>query len=74
MLIVEVHVDDLIVNIARKDEVSLFKGDMQCLFSMSDLRTLRYYLDLEVSQGWCQIVVMQAAYVGKFLERADIYG
>lgn len=72
MLIIGVYIDDLVINGARKEEVSCFEGDMQRLFSMSDLGILRYYLGLEVRQGRCQIAVMQAVYTAKFLERASI--
>lgn len=48
MLIIGVYIDDLVINGARKEEVSCFEGDMQRLFSMSDLGILRYYLGLEV--------------------------
>lgn len=47
-LIVSIYVDNLIIMGGDDVELRTFKEDMKGRFLMSDLRTLSYYLGLEV--------------------------
>ena len=49
LLSVGIYVDDMVIAEAEPDEVQCFKGEMQRLFSMSDLGLLQYFLGLEVN-------------------------
>ncbi|KAG8047680.1 hypothetical protein GUJ93_ZPchr0008g13842 [Zizania palustris] len=50
-VIVGVYIDDLIITGSCTKEVKAFKDEMKCLFRMSDLGLLSYYLGIEVKQN-----------------------
>nr|XP_020155963.1 uncharacterized mitochondrial protein AtMg00810-like [Aegilops tauschii subsp. strangulata] len=66
------HVDDLIITGVATTEINSFKQQMTKLFRMSDLGKLSYYLRIEVSQERDRIVLGQAAYAKRLLERAGM--
>ncbi|KAM3194681.1 hypothetical protein ACQJBY_070996 [Aegilops geniculata] len=72
LLIVGVYVDDLIITGAAMPEIDTFKQQMTTMFRMSDLGKLSYYLGIEVSQERDRIVLGQAAYAKRLLERAGM--
>ncbi|KAL8132354.1 hypothetical protein AgCh_008012 [Apium graveolens] len=49
-----------------------FKAQMNCMFDMSDLGKLTYYLGIEVSQGHGYIQLKQSGYARKILEKAGM--
>jgi hypothetical protein len=71
-VVVGVYVDDLIITGARPADVEVFKEQMRRLFKMSDLGLLSFYLGLEVKQGRDAIMLGQAAYARKLLEKAGM--
>nr|XP_020191935.1 uncharacterized mitochondrial protein AtMg00810-like [Aegilops tauschii subsp. strangulata] len=70
--IVGVYVDDLVITGAATREIDSFKQQMTKPFRMSDLGKLGYYLGIEVSQEHDRIVLGQAAYAKRLLERAGM--
>jgi hypothetical protein len=62
-LIVDVHVDDLIITSTSKEIIITFKLEMKDRFQMSDLDLLSYYLEIEVKQGTDGISLCQSMYV-----------
>ncbi|XP_066392281.1 uncharacterized mitochondrial protein AtMg00810-like [Miscanthus floridulus] len=73
-LIVGVYVDNLVITRGDPQDISTFKEEMKVTFKMSDLRLLRYYLGLEVTQMGSGIIVYQNAYAAKILEGARLTG
>lgn len=67
-LIVGVYVDDLIVTGSSEKGIQVFKDRMKCLFDMSDLGLLSYYLGIEVVQGKDGIILTQKGYAEKILK------
>jgi hypothetical protein len=45
---VSVYINDLIIMGESDQELNLFKNEMKKVFRMSDLKTLSYYLRIEV--------------------------
>lgn len=70
-LVVGIYVDDLIIAGESSEQITVFKTEMK-LFRMSDLGLLSFYLGIEVKQGQKGIVLSQAAYVRKLLEKAGM--
>lgn len=73
-LLVDMYVDDLIITSVDLQELLRFKGEMKCLFHMSDLRLLTYYHGFEVHQSARGITINQAAYAAKLLGKAGMAG
>jgi hypothetical protein len=73
-LIIGVYVDDLIITRGDTGAMSRFKAEMMSTFRMSNLGLLSYYLGLEVTQGASWIMLCQAAYAAKILEKAGLAG
>jgi hypothetical protein len=73
-VVVGVYVDDLIITGAKEGGVETFKVEMQCLFRMSDLGLLSYYLGIEVRQSKAVVTLGQAAYARKLLQKANLVG
>lgn len=65
LLTVGTYVDDLVTAGAEPGEVKRFKGEMQRLFSMSDL-------GLGVNQERGRATITQTAYAAKIMERAGM--
>jgi hypothetical protein len=73
-LLVGVYVDDLIVTGTSASGIAQFKEQMKCMFSMSDLGLLNYYLGIEVHQSPEGITLCQAGYAAKLLEKSGMKG
>lgn len=71
-LLLGVYVDDLIITGASTTSIGAFKKEMMSIFKMSDLGLLSYYLGIEVIQEPGRILLCQAAYVDKILEKAGL--
>jgi hypothetical protein len=71
-LLLGVYVDDLIITGAFTTTIGVFKEEMMSIFKMSDLGLLSYYLGIEVIQQPGCILLCQAAYVDKLLEKAGL--
>ncbi|CAA7407215.1 unnamed protein product [Spirodela intermedia] len=56
-LIIEVHVDDLLVMGKNDSDISKFKDQMMNFFHMSDFGQLCSYLGIEVAQGGVRITL-----------------
>nr|GEW23764.1 ribonuclease H-like domain, reverse transcriptase, RNA-dependent DNA polymerase [Tanacetum cinerariifolium] len=67
-LLIGVYVDDLIVTGTSKKEIKSFEYQMQEQFKMSDLGLLAYYLGIEVTQKWGEILIKQTGYATKILK------
>ena len=72
LLVVVVYVDDLLVKGSSLELICEFKKDMSCKFKMSDLRQLTYYLGIEVHQYEGGIILKQARYARKILEKGGL--
>ena len=72
LLLVSVYVDDLVITGADTEEIDYFKQQMTKLFRMSDLGKLSFYLGTEVHQEDDRIMLCQAAYARRLLERAGL--
>ena len=72
LLIVVVYVDDLLVTGSSLASILDFKQEMAAKFEMSDLGLLTYYLEIEVMQGNCGIVLKQDRYAQRILEEAKM--
>lgn len=73
VLIVGVYVDDLLVVGSCKEEIKVFKEQMNMQFEMSDLGLLSYYLGIEVHQGKECTTIKQSGYAKKILEKAGMW-
>ncbi|KAG8095052.1 hypothetical protein GUJ93_ZPchr0012g22231 [Zizania palustris] len=73
-ILLGVYVDDLILTRADQEEIESFKDEMKHSFKMSDLGQLSYYLGIEVKQLHRKIIMSQAAYATKLLNRAGMDG
>jgi hypothetical protein len=73
-VVVGVYVDDLIITEAKEGGVEAFKEEMLCLFRMSDVGLLSYYLGIEVRQSKTAITLGQAAYTRKLVQKANMAG
>ena len=71
-LLVGIYVDDLVIMDSDSSNIDKLKLEMKSLFQISDLRLLRYYLDIEVRQGPDEIYILQGAYALKLLEKAGM--
>jgi transposase InsO family protein len=72
LLLVGVYVDDLVITGQDTKEIDHFKQQMTKLFSMSDLGKLSFYLGIEVAQERDRIMLCQAAYAKRLLERTGM--
>src|SRR5882724_4772574 len=63
--IVAVHIDDMAVAASDKVEMARLKEDLRKLFSLIDLRELKWLLGIAVTQDCnkCTISLCQAAYI-----------
>lgn len=61
-VVVGVYVNDLIITGASAKEIGAFKDEMRCLFRMSDLGLLSFYLGIKVKQIKGTVTLCQAAY------------
>ncbi|KAL9253963.1 Retrovirus-related Pol polyprotein from transposon RE2-like protein [Drosera capensis] len=62
LLFVALYVDDLIFMGNNGDMIEEFKAAMTQEFEMTDLRVMRYFLDLKIQQGKEDIFVSQEGY------------
>jgi hypothetical protein len=62
----------LVITGSSKKEILKFKMEMMKLFKMSDLSLLHYYLGIEVRRKFDGIVLNQASYAKKILDRAGM--
>jgi hypothetical protein len=65
-----VYVNDLIITGASTTSIVGFKKEMMSIFKMSDLDLLSYYLGIEVIQEPGRILLCQASYANKLLDKA----
>ncbi|WVZ76853.1 hypothetical protein U9M48_024780, partial [Paspalum notatum var. saurae] len=73
-LLVGVYVDDLIIIGADSKVIDGFKKQMKGEFKMSDLGLLSFYLGIEVQQALGEIILSQAAYASRIVEKASLMG
>ena len=66
------YVDDLIITVARTEDINSFKREMVAHFRMSDLGVLSYHLGIEVRQGKEELTLGQSAYASELLERSGM--
>ncbi|OAE30740.1 hypothetical protein AXG93_1190s1010 [Marchantia polymorpha subsp. ruderalis] len=71
-MLLDMYVDDLIVIGCNQGEVDAFKEEMKRSFKMSDLGCLSYYLGIKVKRQPGRIMLSQAAYAAKLLEKAGM--
>nr|GEV63973.1 ribonuclease H-like domain, reverse transcriptase, RNA-dependent DNA polymerase [Tanacetum cinerariifolium] len=57
-----------------ENEIESFKYQMQEQFEMSDLGLLAYYLGIEVTQKWGEILIKQTCYATKILKDTGMLG
>jgi hypothetical protein len=69
-LLLGAYVDDLIITGASTTSIVGFKKEMMSIFKMSDLGLLSYYLGIEVIQEPGRILLCQASYANKLLDKA----
>jgi hypothetical protein len=65
-----VYVDDFIITGSSQKEIQKFKSEMMKMYKMTDLGLLHYYLGIEVKQGPNGLVLSQASYAKRILEKA----
>jgi hypothetical protein len=71
-LLLGVYVDDPIVAGADVKEIARFKQEMMDRFWMSNLGLLHFYLGIELCQNAHNIILSQAGYAGRLLERTGM--
>jgi hypothetical protein len=71
-MIVGVYMDDLLVVGDSIENIGKFKEEMMQTFSMSNLGSLSYYLEIEVRQIGDGIELYQKAYAPKILDRVGL--
>jgi hypothetical protein len=72
VLLVGVYVDDLVITGNKDAEVTAFREEMKATFQMSDLRSLSFYLGIEVHQDDSGITLRQTAYAKRVIELAEL--
>jgi hypothetical protein len=71
-LLLGVYVDDMVITGTSVAAIDEFKKEMMSAFKMSDLGLLSYYLGIEVIQKPGKILLGQAAYAEKLLEKVGM--
>jgi hypothetical protein len=69
---VVIYVDDLVITGTKEAEVEAFKEEMKATFQMSDLRSLSFYLGIEVHQDDSGITLRRTAYAKRVIELAGL--
>ena len=67
--IIILYVDDLIITRNNEDHIKQIKGELQAGFRMTDLGTLHYYLEVEVTQCPHNIFLSQTKYATDLLKK-----
>jgi hypothetical protein len=69
-----VDVDDLLITGSSVLEIQKFKKHMEKVLKMSDLGVLHYYLGIEVKKKNGGLILTQANYAHRILEKAGMEG
>jgi hypothetical protein len=67
-------VDDLVITGSSQKEIQKIKLEMMKMYKMTDLGLLHYYLGIEVKQGQSGLVLSQANYAKRVLEKVGMKG
>ena len=68
-VIIALYVDDLIITGNNEDHIKQVKGELQAGFKMTNLGTLHYYLEIEVTQCPNNIFLGQTKYGTDLLKK-----
>jgi hypothetical protein len=66
--------DDLVITGSSQKEIQKFKLEMMKMYKMTDLGLLHYYMGIEVKQRQSGLLLSQANYAKRVLEKAGMKG
>ncbi|GJR29141.1 retrovirus-related pol polyprotein from transposon TNT 1-94 [Tanacetum coccineum] len=69
ILVVQVYVDDIIFGSTMTRYTQLFSDLMKCLFEMSMMGEITFFLGLQVNQSPCSIIINQSNYELEILKK-----
>jgi Reverse transcriptase (RNA-dependent DNA polymerase) len=74
LLVVCLYVDDIIYFGTNQGMVQTFKEQMMCIFKMTDLGKMHYFLGLEIEQKTCHMFISQRKYAKDLVEKFRMKG
>jgi hypothetical protein len=69
ILIMSLYVDDLLITGSNELQIKEFKQEMMCVFEMTDLGLMTYFLGMEVRQSKNEVFIYQKKYAKKILKK-----
>ena len=72
ILVVSLYVDDLLITGSSKELIGKFKEEMKCVFQMTDLGRMTFFLGMQVHQKQNEIFLSQHKYAKEVLKKFNM--